>query len=254
MKIIGLKTVFAGLLVAATATSALCAAGHGCGRDVPGAALRQVGRCLQQGDRRSRQLPVGRFGRGPAPDPRQDGRLRRVRHAADRRGTGQGRPDPVPDGDRRRGSGDQRRRHPDAPAAPDGAGPGRHLPRQDHQVERSGDRGAEPGREAAGRADRGGAPGRRFGHDVHLHQLPVEGERGVEVEGRRGHRGQLADGRGRQGQRGRGRVRAAPAELDRLRRVRLREAEQARVRADAELRGCLRCAGRRRVQGGGRRR
>ena len=100
-----------------------------------------------------------------------------------------------------------------------------------------------PGLKLSGCADRGGAPRRRFGHDVHLHELPVEGERRLEGESRRGHRGQLADGCGRQGQRGRGGIRAAPAELDRLRRIRVREAEQDDLRADAELDRCLRRAG-----------
>ena len=57
-----------------------------------------------------------------------------------------------------------------------GAGAGRHLPRQDHQVERSGDRRAESRRAAARRRDCRRASRRRFGHQVHLHQLPVEGE------------------------------------------------------------------------------
>jgi len=56
------------------------------------------------------------------------------------------------------------------------------------------------------------------------------------------HRGQLADRRGWQGQRGRLGLRAAPAEFDRLRRVRLRQAEQARVCPDAELERQLRRA------------
>jgi phosphate transport system substrate-binding protein len=86
--------------------------------------------------------------------------------------------------------------------------------------------GAEPRRAAARRRHRGGAPRRRFGHQLHLHQLPEQGERRVEGQGGRGHGRQLAGGRGRQGQRRRGRLRAAPAQLDRLCRVRLRQAEQ----------------------------
>ena len=64
------------------------------------------------------------------------------------------------------------------------------------------------------------------GTTLHLHQLPVEGQRRVEDQGRRRHGGELAGRRRRQGQRRRLRLRAAPAELDRLRRVRLRQAEQ----------------------------
>ena len=40
-----------------------------------------------------------------------------------------------------------------------------------------------------------GAPRRRLGHELHLHQLPVQGERRLEGQGRRRHRGQLADRR-----------------------------------------------------------
>jgi phosphate transport system substrate-binding protein len=87
-------------------------------------------------------------------------------------------------------------------AAPDRPGARRHLPRQDHEVERRrGDR-VEPGRRAARCRDLAGAPRRRLRHHLHLHELPVEGEPGMEGEGRRGHRRQLADRCGRQGQRG----------------------------------------------------
>ena len=62
---------------------------------------------------------------------------------------------------------------------------GRHLSRQDHQVERSGDREAQSGREAAVAGDRAGVSRGRFGHDVRVHRLSVDAEPGVEVEGRR---------------------------------------------------------------------
>ena len=42
------------------------------------------------------------------------------------------------------------------------------------------DRRAEPGPEAARSGDHRGAPLRRLGHDLHLHQLPVQGQPGVE--------------------------------------------------------------------------
>ena len=45
------------------------------------------------------------------------------------------------------------------------------------------------------------APRRRLGHHLHLHQLPVEGQPRLESQGRRRHRGEVADRRGRQGQR-----------------------------------------------------
>ena len=114
-----------------------------------------------------------------------------------------------------------------APLKLTGPQAGRHLPRQDQEVERPGIAQAEPGREAAGPGDLGRAPLRRLGHHVHLHELPVEGERRMENQGRRRHRGEVADGRRRQGQRGRRLLRAADRRRHRLRRVRLRQAEQA---------------------------
>ena len=74
--------------------------------------------------------------------------------------------------------------------------------------------------------DHGRSPLGRLGHDVHLDRLPVEGQRRVEEQGRREHRGRVAGRRGRQGQRRRRRLRAADQGLDRLRRVRVRQAQQ----------------------------
>ena len=65
------------------------------------------------------------------------------------------------------------------------AGARRHLPRQDHEVERPGDREAEPGRDAAGDRHHRRASLRRLRHDLHLGRLPGEGLAGVEDEGRR---------------------------------------------------------------------
>jgi phosphate transport system substrate-binding protein len=93
-----------------------------------------------------------------------------------------------------------------------------------------------------------GAPRRRFRHQLHLHQLPLEGQRRVEDQGRRRYGRELAGGCRRQGQRGRLRLRAAPAELDRLCRVRLRQAEQDDVR-DEEQGRPLRDAERQCLQG-----
>ena len=45
----------------------------------------------------------------------------------------------------------------------------------------AGDRRAQPGRQAARPGHHRGAPLGRFGHDVHLHQLPVEGQPRVEA-------------------------------------------------------------------------
>ena len=58
----------------------------------------------------------------------------------------------------------------------------RHLPRQDQDLERPGDRRTQPRREAAGEEDHHRAPLRRFGHHLQLRQLPVQGQPGVEDE------------------------------------------------------------------------
>ena len=71
-----------------------------------------------------------------------------------------------------------------------GRGAGRHLPRQDQEVERPGDRRAQP--EASSCPTEPITVVRRvgrFGHDLHLHQLPVEGQPRVEGQGRRRHGG-----------------------------------------------------------------
>ncbi len=49
--------------------------------------------------------------------------------------------------------------------------PGPDLPRQDHEVERRGDHGAQSGRQAARPGDRGGASFGRLRHDLQLHLL-----------------------------------------------------------------------------------
>ena len=51
----------------------------------------------------------------------------------------------------------------------------RNLPRPDHQLERSCDRGAEPGREHAGPEDHAGLPVRRLGYLLQLQRLPLVG-------------------------------------------------------------------------------
>ena len=61
------------------------------------------------------------------------------------------------------------------------------------EVERPGDRRAQPGRQAARRGHRRGAPLRRLRHHLHLHQLPVEGQPGV--EGARSARARRSPGR-----------------------------------------------------------
>ncbi len=51
------------------------------------------------------------------------------------------------------------------------------LSRRDQEVERSGDQEAQSDAKLPGPGDRGRAPFGRFGHDLHLHQLSLEGQR-----------------------------------------------------------------------------
>ena len=106
------------------------------------------------------------------------------------------------------------------------------LPRRDQELGRPGDREAQPERQAADAGDRRRAPLGRLGHDLQLHQLPVEGEPRLEVQGRRQHRGRMAGRHRRQGQRRRRQQRRPDQGLDRLRRIRLRQAEQADLHQD----------------------
>ena len=113
------------------------------GRDVPLPDLREMGRGLQDPNRRRHELPVDRIRRRHRPDQGEDGRFRRVRHAAEgRRPAGRGLMQfpaiiggvvPVVNLRGHRARRDQAHR----PSA------GRHLPRQDQEVERQGDRRAE---------------------------------------------------------------------------------------------------------------
>ena len=93
----------------------------------------------------------------------------------------------------------------------------------------------------------GRAPLRRVGHHVPVDQLPVQGERRLEERRGRGHLGQVAGRRGRQGQRRRRLLRPEDQRLAGLRRVRLREAEQAHRGPDAEPGGQVRLARRHRA-------
>ena len=93
------------------------------------------------------------------------------------------------------------------------------------RMERPRDRRRRTPRQAARQQDQRRAPLRRLGHDLDLHQLPRgRGRRRLDAGRRQGDR--LAGRRRRQGQRGRGRQRAAAERLDRLRRVRLRQADR----------------------------
>ena len=90
--------------------------------------------------------------------------------------------------------------------------PGRHLPRQGDEVERSGDREGEPGREAPRHGHHRRPPRRRLRDDATSGATTSSKvSPGVEGQGRRRHLGELAGRRGRQGQRrGRRAGRARP--------------------------------------------
>ena len=123
-----------------------------------------------------------------------------------------------------------------------GPGAGRHLPRQDHQVERPGDREAESRRDPAGHRHHRRAPLGRLRHDLHLGATTC---RRCRPSGRRRSAwplGELAGRRRRQGQRGRGGPGQADARRDRLRRADLRAAEQDQLRRRAEHGGRVRAA------------
>ena len=103
--------------------------------------------------------------------------------------------------DRRRRAGGQHRRRRGRASSSSPARARRHLPRQGQEVERPGDRALTPAwrcptRDIAVRRSDGS------GTTLQLHQLPVEGQPGLEGEGRRGYGCQLAGRHRRQGQRG----------------------------------------------------
>ena len=133
-------------------------------------------RVQQAAPEHSHQLSVDRIRRRHPADHQPDGVLRRHRRSDDRRAVEVGaRADPAPaDGARRGRAGLQ---HPgrDRGVEVHGTGARRHLSRQDQEVERPGDREAEPRREAAGHRHHGRPPLGRLGHDLHLRGLPLEG-------------------------------------------------------------------------------
>ena len=107
---------------------------------------------------------------------------------------------PVPDRVRRDHRLLQPVRRQDRPEArrPDDRG---HLPRQDQDLERSGDQDAEPGHQPAEHGDHGRAPLGLVGHDEGLHDVPVRLQPGVDGRGRQaGQDGQVADRHRRHGQ------------------------------------------------------
>ena len=80
--------------------------------------------------------------------------------------------------------------------------PGRDLLRQDHEVERPEDQGAQPRAEAAGPDHHPGLPHRRLRHHLRLRQVPVEDQHRLEERSRLRDLGQLPDRRRRQRQPG----------------------------------------------------
>ena len=64
----------------------------------------------------------------------------------------------------------------------------------------AGDQEAQSEADAAVGRDLGRASRGRFGHHLQLHRLSLQGQRGLEVQGRLGHRGRMAGRRRRQGQ------------------------------------------------------
>ncbi|MNT43067.1 hypothetical protein D3C72_1795180 [compost metagenome] len=112
-------------------------------RQLPRTAVREVGFRLQQGHRRQDQLPVGRLGCRPQADRSQDRRLRRFGRSPEGRRTASQGPDAVPHRHRRRDPRGQHHRHQAGRAEAQRPGAGRHLPGQDHQVERPRHQGTE---------------------------------------------------------------------------------------------------------------
>ena len=151
-----------------------------CRRELPAGRHAGLDRRLHGREpRRDRQLRPRRLRRGPHPVP-----LRRRRVRRQRRLPQGGRAHQGPAALRRR-----RRRGPGLHLAdrrglqpPGRHGPAarardrrRHLPRQDHQVERPGDRRGQPRQDAAGPGHHPGPPLGRLGHHPELHRLPEQG-------------------------------------------------------------------------------
>ncbi len=100
-----------------------------------------------------------------------------------------------------------------------------HLPGRHHTLERPGHQKAQSVAEPAEAGHRTGVPLGRFGHQFPVHQLPVEGEPELRQKHRRQYLGAVAGRHRRQGQRGRRQSDHADQRRDRLRRIRLRQAD-----------------------------
>ena len=79
----------------------------------------------------------------------------------------------------------------------DRARPGRHLPRQDQELERPPDQEHQPGRLYSRPGHHGRLPQRRQRHELQLHLVPEHGQQAVALRRRSRHDGQLADRRRR---------------------------------------------------------
>ena len=133
--------------------------------------------------RRPHQLPAGRVRRRHPAGQQADGLLRRHRRPDDAgAAAGGGRQAPaLPDRARRRGARSTTCPGVTAELKFTRSAARRHLPRQDHQVERPGDRQGERRRHAAVHRHRRRASLRGFGYDLHLRRLPGEGLARMEV-------------------------------------------------------------------------
>ena len=156
-------------------------------------------------------------------------------------------PDAVSGDHRRRRAGREPRRRRAGRDEVHRAGARRHLSRQDQEVERQARSpisipGVKLPDEPITVVRRSDGSGTTFIWTDYLSKVSPEWK----DEGRRQHRGRVAGRRRRQGQRRRRRVRAADQGLDRLRRVRVRQAEQDDARRGAEQGRPVRAARRRR--------
>ena len=123
-------------------------------RHLPLPDLCQVGGRLQERDRQRPELPVDRLGRRHQADQGQDRDLRRHRRAAAGQGARRVGPGPVPDGDGRHRAGREPRGHQAGRAHARRPDARQDLPRRDQELGRSGDRQAQPQRQAAQAGDR----------------------------------------------------------------------------------------------------
>ena len=210
---------------------------NGAGRDVPVPDLLEVVLRVQQAaPERADQLPVDRIGRRHPADHQPDGVLRRDRRPDDQRpaARGAGQDSALPDGARRRRAGLQ---HPGRDRRAEVHGPGArgHLPRQDHEVERPGDREAEPRRQPAGQPTSPSctartARARRYIWVDYLAKVSPEWKTKVGVATAVNWPAGVG-GKGNEGVAG---LVHADARVDRLRRADLRAPEQDQLRLGAE--------------------